>query len=234
MAILSQTSLMEKLSHAEQLHQHITSLADYKPEENELTTGSLRIIIDELTKAQEEYSVKQQEFNQALQRRKNAFSNSPTSIIRSIALINAYLLESKGVESTEYTSVNTLVKKIREGRPIVVKTNDTTDKLHRTEKDYDEQLQNFSAILELLKQFKTGYAPSNLEIKTETLQTLILEIQEINDLAKQKHKEFKTLTDKRKENLEEMLKTTQGIKNKVKAQFKVASTEFNAIKNLRF
>jgi len=92
--------------------------------------------------------------------------------------------------------------------------------------------QNFADIVSTLTALGADYAPVNELIKLPNLQTKIAEINQANNLVTSTYGGLKVSADQRNTLYETLAERTQRIKESIKSQYGVSSTEYKLIKGL--
>lgn len=234
MASVSQASFASRLARAEQLFQHINSFTTYDPDVPELKPAALHDLIDQLKITQASYTTTHHDFAEAAKEREKVFTTNKDAVSKHITLIKAYISAKKGKESQQYIDVNNLVTKIRGGKSKKLAKNATEQVISNCEKSYGSQLQNFTEIINLLEQYGADYQPTNPNVKLASLQAQLTTITVANKNAILTYGAYKPKIGERQTSFKTLLDTALRIKEMIKSQFGVSSTEYKLIKGLRF
>jgi len=234
MASRSQASYVAKLAKAEQLHQYLLSFNDYTPGDSTLTTAALETRIASLHTLQNEYTQTQHNYLLATEQRRQHFEKEPNSIGKLLSPIGSYVKAKMKKDSRVYQEVSTLVQKIRGSKKKTLNNGNEDNNISHSEKSYGSQLQNFQDIITLLTELATDYQPANEAIKLEALQALYASALDKNNEVSKTISIFKPNIDTRQQAYKELAQIANSIKNMVKSQYGINSTEYILIKGLVF
>lgn len=232
MSTKARSSFGSRLTEGTKMCQILGTFTDYDPGDPELTRESLLADTVELTQIQKSHTEKHFEYSQAASIRKKSFIKEDNSIAKLLSPIGSYLKGRSGKDSSQYRAVNELIKKIRGARKIKVDENSTEDTISRCEKSYGSQLIYFADIITLLIQFGTDYNPANAAIKIAALQIVLDQATSATETVTLKLAAYKPLIAARIEGYKNMSEKALSIKNMVKSQYTLESTQFELIKGL--
>jgi hypothetical protein len=234
MASKSQASFASRIARAEQLYQNINSFTGYNPGTDELSSKTLKNLIADVTATHALHTTTQHDFAEAAKQREKIFTSNPDAVVKNMTLVKAHIKARHGARSQNYIDVNKLVIKMRGTKPTKVTKNATEVIISNTEKSYGSQLQNFASIKELLTQLNSEYVPANNKITLENLRTQFEQANAINNEVTLKYGAFKPTIAKRQNLFKTLLETASRIKEAVKSQYGMDSSEYKLIKGLRF
>lgn len=234
MASTSQASYAARLARAEQFYQLINNFQNYNPGLAELTPSGFQTLVTGLSETQAKHTTTHHEFSEAVRQRKNTFTLHPNSLSKTLTLVNSYVRAKNGTQSQQYIDLNGFIKKIRGVKPSPITTNSTHDSISRSEKSYGAQLQNFTDIITLLEQFGPNYEPTNVAIKIPALNILHTSATQANNAVTIKFSAYHPKINERQLGFKTLTDTTTRIKEMVKAQYGINSSEYNLIKGFDF
>lgn len=136
--------------------------------------------------------------------------------------------------SQQAKDVTQLITKIRGAKTKTITKNTDTVTISSYEKSYGSQLQNFQDIITLLISFGTNYEPSNTAIKIAQLQTTYQDALTKTNTVTQKLTLYKPKIVNRQQSFELLTQKANAIKEMVKSQYGITSSEYILIKGLSF
>jgi GTPase involved in cell partitioning and DNA repair len=136
--------------------------------------------------------------------------------------------------SQQAHDVTQLITKIRGAKAKTITKNADTTTISTYEKSYGSQLQNFQDIITLLKSFGNNYQPSNNAIQIEKLDTTYQEALKKTNTVTQKLTQYKPKIVTRQQGFETLTQKANAIKDMVKSQYGITSSEYILIKGLSF
>jgi hypothetical protein len=229
----SQASFVARLARAEQLYQFLISFPEYQPNDEKLTAAALSDLIEQLHTSQTQHTTTQHYYLLAAFERRKIFLKEPNSIGKLLSPITSYVRAKLNNTSQQYHDVNSLVKKIR-GKVIANTKNPTEVSISNSERSYGSQLQNFNDIITLLQSFGDTYQPTNGSIRIAQLQATYQEAVLKTNLVTQRIAEFKPKITQRHNDFTTLAEKANNIKEMVKSQYGISSTEYSLIRNLNF
>jgi hypothetical protein len=93
--------------------------------------------------------------------------------------------------------------------------------------------QHFADIIATVTALNTDYTPANADIKVAALSTKIGTIKTANNTVTSSYGAYKTSIDSRENQYKDLSARTQRVKDAVKSQYGVGSTEYKLIKGLK-
>lgn len=230
----SQGSYVARLSKSEQLHEYLLNFENYTPGDETLTTEAISTLITELHAIQNQYIQTQNDYLLATEVRKKSFVKEPDAIGKLLSPIGSYVRGKMGIDSRYYQEISSLIKKIRGVSNSTITKSNSENTISSSERSFGSQLQNFNDIITLIQEFGEAYQPANPLISLETLQALYRVAFENNKKVSKTISLFKPNIDKRQDAYKTLTKVANSVKNMVKSQYGVDSTEYNLVKVLMF
>ena len=136
--------------------------------------------------------------------------------------------------SQQAKDVTQLIIKIRGAKTKAITKNTDTVTISSYEKSYGSQLQNFQDIITLLISFGTNNEPSNIAIKIAQLQSTYQDAVAKTNAVTQKLTLYKPKIVNRLQSFELLTQKANAIKEMVKSQYAITSSEYILIKGLSF
>ncbi len=234
MASTSQASFVARLAKAEQLYQSLINFNNYDPGETSLKPEILLDLINQLHLNQTEHTNAQHEYLLATFERRKLFIVEPNSIGKLLSPIGSFVRAKMNKNSQQAKDVTQLIIKIRGAKTKAISKNADTTTISSYEKSYGSQLQNFQDIITLLISFGTNYEPSNTAIKITQLQATYQDALAKTNAVTQKLTQYKPKIVNRQQSFELLTQKANAIKEMVKSQYGISSTEYILIKGLSF
>lgn len=230
----SQASFVARLARAEQLYQFVTSFTEYQPNDETLTATALSELIAQLHTSQTQHTTAKHNYLLAASERRKLFEKEPQSINKLLSPITSYIRAKLKKTSQQYHDVNTLTQKIRGGRNTTNTTDPNENTISNSERSFGSQLQNFNDIITLLQSFGSSYQPTNTNIQIPQLQDTYQEALLRTSIVTQRIAEFKPKIIQRQNNFDLLTEKATSIKEMVKSQYGLSSTEYSLVKGLNF
>ncbi len=233
MASTSEATFGAKIANAAAIATHLKSFNGYIAPTAETTIANYEALITSIKVENNNTSLKRSEYSMAVETRQKHFVTHPSSIAKLISPISSAVKAKLGKTSKEVNDVAALITKIRGERATKPKEGDTKEKISQSERSYGSMTQNFADIVSTLTALGANYAPVNELIKLPNLQAKIAEINQANNLVTSTYGGLKVSADQRNTLYETLAERTQRIKESIKSQYGVSSTEYKLIKGLR-
>lgn len=232
MASTSEATYGAKIANAAAIATHLKSFNGYIAPTAETTIANYEALITSIKVENNNTSLKRSEYSIAVETRQKHFVTHPSSIAKLISPISSVVKAKLGKTSKEVNDVASLIAKIRGERATKPKEGDTKEKISQSERSYGSMTQNFADIVSTLTALGANYAPVNELIKLPNLQAKIAEINQANNLVTSTYGGLKVSADQRNTLYETLAERTQRIKESIKSQYGVSSTEYKLIKGL--
>ena len=235
MASTSETTFGAKLRNAQDLVTYITGFTGYAPPRTQETVASMTTLINSLVETNATEASQQENYKVAVANRQAAFSKKTGSVDKLLSPIKGAIDAQYGKKSTQATTINAIIKKMRATKLINVPADptkpDQATTISQSERSYGSITQSFNDIINTISQFE-GYEPTNNAIKVVTLQTTATQLTTLNNAVIQKIQPLKTTRANRQAQYTDLKDRVQRIKSYVKSQYGNSSTEYNMIKGI--
>lgn len=223
-----------RLQNANTIVTLLNSYGNYKPYRTKESIASLQTLITEIEAANTAVTRAQAPYKAAVQERKAAFD----TIKRLLSPILGTAKASFGKTASETVEISKLITKIRGEKPSSVSVTDvegktTTRTVSQSETSFGSIAANFNSIVAVLEQKDKDYEPANPEIEAAALRTLYNNLanlsQQVTITLNQLTQAIKTRADLYKD----LADRIQQVKNAVKGQYTISSSEYKGIKGLQ-
>lgn len=235
MASTSENTFGAKLRRAQDLLTYIPGFAAYAPPRPQESLANLTTLVNAIITNNATESSQQENYKVAVDNRQAAFSKKTGSVDKLLSPIKGAVEAQFGKKSTETTTINAIIKKIRSTKitkePIDPTKTEQQKTISQSERSYGSITQFFNDIINTLTQF-TAFNPSNNTIKIATLQATATQLTTLNNQVAQKVQQLKVTRATRLSQYADLKDRVQRIKSYVKAQYGNNSTEYNLIKGL--
>ena len=229
----SRVSFSSRLTEAEKMVEYLNTFNDYAPGDENLQPASLLADTVALHAVQTDHTNKHFSYAQAANERKKFFENENNSIAKLLSPIGAYIRGKMGRDSQEYKEIISLIKKLRGERKIKVTENSDAETISRCEKSYGSRLIYFGDIITLLTTFDTNYTPPSALIKIDQLQSVLNGATDYTSKVSAKLAVFKPVIQTRIDGFKALNVKALRIKDMVKSQYGLNSSEYNLVKGLK-
>ena len=233
MASTTESTFGSKIYNAEQLLETLKTITGYSPTKPENSVAALDTLIQDIQTNNSVVANHQSNFSLAVNDRQNQFQKNPTSLNKTLSPINSYVKAQFGKTSKEAKDIAAIVVKIRGEKTDKLKKDAEGEFVSQSERSYGSQLKNYTDINDTLISYGPTYTPSNPLIRTITLTQQITDLRTSNLLVTSTYVSLKTAKDLRDTQYQDLNKRTQTIKDTVKAQYGVSSTEYSLIKKYK-
>ncbi len=133
----------------------------------------------------------------------------------------------------ETADITSIVTKIRGEKIKKSRKEPEAEFVSRSEKSYGSMTQNFSDIIDTLEKYGAAYNPANEKIKLPALKDKLAQLIQANKNVAFAFGLSKQSKDQRLELYTSLSELSQRIKDAVKSQYTINSTEYNLIKGLK-
>jgi len=229
-----ESSFGARLLRAQELATYIGQFQNYAPPRMEESVGSFTELVNQTAWSNTEETQFRQQYNTAVTNRGKAFRKEKGSVLKLLPLIRGQVLAQYGKDSVEFNQIEAIIVNIRDTR-IIIKpaTENTPEKtMSQSEQSFGSLTQYFSNLVSNLVQLP-GYNPSNPMLQIEYLQNFVAQINQMNIEAAMRFQQLRESRKRRNDNYEMLHDRAQRIKNYVKANYGVDSSEYTLIKSLR-
>ena len=236
MASTSENTFGAKLRNAQDLLNYIQGFIGYAPPRTQESVASMTTLITSIVTANTTTANNQQQYKAATAARQAAYKGTNGSIEKLLPSIKGAVEAQFGKKATETASIGAQIKTMRSNKLVKSPTDPTKLTQEKTvslsERSFGSMVQSFNNIIASLQQF-SGYNPSNPNLKVAALQATATNVNTLNNTVAQKTLALKNAKSNRDTQYADLKDRVQRIKSYVKAQYGVASNEYNLIKGLK-
>lgn len=233
MASTSEVTLGARVTNAEKILTNLESFTAYTAADTTLSTANLKALIKDIRTKNTETASTVQAYSASVDLRQNLFQKADNSLIKMLSLVGATVRSSFGKTSKEASDISTMITKIRGIKVKKAEKDPTADFVSQSERSYGSMTQNFSDMITTLENYGAKYTAVNNEIKIATLKTKLIKLNEANIAVTSTYGKQKEKRDDRADLYKNLTDITQRIKDAVKGQYGLKSTEYNLIKGLK-
>lgn len=233
MASTSEATFGAKIANAEAVSTHLKAFMGYVAPTKETTIDNYDDLIASMKTDNSGVATKKLAYSTAVDARQKHFLKDPTSISKILSPIVAAVRAKMGKSAKEVGDITALMTKIRGEKPKKPKEGDTAENLSQSERSYGSMTQNFSDIVTTLTALGDGYSVVNPSLQLPALLKKVADITTANNAVTTTYGSLKTTVDGRANRYDDLSERTQRIKESVKSQYGVASTEYKLIKGLK-
>lgn len=229
----SENTFGAKLANAEAIAAHLKTFNGYTAPTTDTSITNYNALITAIKTENNNLTTKQATYTAAVDTRQKHFTKEPTSIDKILSPIIANVKAKMGKSAKEVTTITALITKIRGEKAKKIKPGDKAETISQSERSFGSITQNFSNIITTLGTLNTNYAPVQTNLKITALKTKINDITTANNNVTTTYSTLKTATDSRSNKYKDLSEKTQRIKEAVKSQYGVNSSEYKLIKGLK-
>lgn len=222
-----------RIQNAQNLITILQTFTNYVPLRQEDSVDDMKKLIKTIQNTNNAEANYLQAYTLAVDVRQKTFNGEDTSIKTIVTPIIATLRAQYGKDSKEVTSLSELIKKIRGTSTRKEKTNVDEKSISTSQQSYASLTQNFADLIASLEALKPKFVPTNPILLPEALKEKLDIIRKATDdltssfIALDKERKTRNIL------YLELTQRTQRIKESVKAQYGVKSTEYASVKGLK-
>lgn len=236
MASISENSFGARLANAESILVHLKLFASYTPPSADLSAASLDTLLTSIRTQNTTVATQQSNYSVAVENRQQLFKKAPDSLSKLLSPIGSVVRAKYGREAKPTTDAVELINRLRGGTKIK-KLDENGEKVKdgasQSEQSYGSLTQHFADLIAMLTAMGANYAPSNNAAKLPALNAKLTSIRAANTAATTAYSSLKMATDTRQSQYEDLLGRVGRIKEAVKSQYGMQSTEYALIKGLK-
>ena len=233
MASTSEVTFGAKIANAEALSTNLKSFKGYVAPTTETSIADYDALIASMKSENSSVSTTRAAYSLAVDVRQKHFLKEPTSISKMLSPIVSAVRAKMGKSAKEVADITSLMTKIRGEKPPKLKEGDTAETVSQSERSYGSMTQNFSDIVTTLTTLGANYAVVQTNLKLPALLTKVDDVTAANNAVTTTYSVLKTTSDSRAKKYDDISDRSQRIKESVKSQYGVASTEYKLIKGLK-
>lgn len=233
MASTSEVTIGAKVANAEKISTNLKAFTGYAPPDAALTAAALDKLINSTKTKNNETVSAAHDYSSAVDTRQKLFQKDSNSLIKVMSPIGATVRSSFGKTSKEANSITAMITKIRGVKVKKGSKEPNAAFISQSERSYGNMTQNFSNMITTLEKHGAKYTPANADIKLKTLKDKLTNIIAANIAVTTTYGQLKEKRDDRSILCKQLTDITQRIKDAVKGQYGLNSTEYNLIKGLK-
>jgi hypothetical protein len=240
MASNSELTFGARLANASKISTHLKSFAAYVAPTTNTTIANYDVLIASLTTENVNIATKKAAYSVAVEIRQKLFFKNEDCLIKILSPITAAVRAKLGKTAKPVADIAALVVKIRGEKKAKTKEPKPEDNSEATklsislsERSFGSMTQNFSDIITILTSLGTDYDPVNDAHKLPALTAKLANMKAANDAATAAFGALKAFIDTRSTQYNELTERTQRIKDAVKSQYGVNSTEYTLVKGVK-
>ncbi|MDN3724958.1 hypothetical protein QRD02_11230 [Aequorivita sp. SDUM287046] len=230
MGSTSEKTYGSRVYNAEQMSTNVATFTGYVPITPETALVEYNTYIDELKANNTLIASAESDFSLAVDERQDQFSKSPTSLSKLLSPISSYVKAKFGKNSQEAEDIAALVNQIRGESTKKLKRSDDGEFVSNSHRSYGSQTQYLADLIATLEAFGLEYTPTNTSITVANLKLKLEELTQANTQVTTTYSVKKPLTDARITNYDVLSQRSQTIKESVKSQYGLQSSEYKLIK----
>lgn len=223
-----------KINNAEVMLSHLKNFTGYAPLNPQDSTVALEKLITDIRTVNNTEANKLQTYTLAVDVRQKLLDKENDSLKKIITPINGYIKGMYGNNSKEASSLNEQISKIRGTKAKKPKTNADEKTISTSQQSYASLTQAFADLIASLQALSPAYNPPNEAIKLPKLLEKLTDIQQSNNQVAAISGELTKVRKERNELYATLKESALRIKEAIKSQYGMKSTEYGLVKGLRF
>ena len=240
MASFSENTFGSRIANAEAISTHLKSFTGFVAPTTETSIASIDTLIASLKTDNSGIATKKLAYSTAVDVRAKQFFKTPDSVEKLLSPITAAVKAKFGKTSKPATDIAALAVKIRGEKkkkddtpPVEGTEGEKKEPVSQSERSYGSMTQHFADIIATVTALDKDYEPANANINVEALTTKIDTIKTANNNVTATYGALKTSVDSRQNQYDDLSARIQRVKDAVKSQYGVGSTEYKLIKGLK-
>ena len=240
MASNSEVTFGAKIANASKISANLKTFVGFVAPTTNTSIVNYDALIATITGENTGVATKKAAYSAAVEVRQQLFFKDKNCVLKVLSPVTSAVRSKLGKAAKPVTDITALVVKIRgekKGKGKDPKPEDAAkenkDGVSQSERSYGSMTQNFSDIITTLTTLGADYAPVNVAHKLPALTAKLASIKTANDNATTTFGALKTGLDNRSNQYADLTERTQRIKEAVKSQYGVGSTEYSLIKGLK-
>lgn len=233
MASNSELTFGSRLTNAETLVTHLQSFKDYVAQTPDQAVANVQAVITNIKTQNTTTAGDKQDFSSAVDLRQKLFQKDQDSLIKLLSPIGSAVRSAFGKTSKEAANIAALITKIRGVKVKKEPKEPTEETVSQSERSFGSITQTFSDIIATVQKFGSNYNPANEKVKLPALTDKLAQLTTANTNVPLAYGKLKQSRDDRNELYKNLTDITQRIKDAVKSQYTLNSTEYALIKGLK-
>ena len=233
MASTSELTFGSRLANANTLVTHLQSFKDYVAQTPDQSVANLQAVITTITAQNTTTAGNKQDYSSAVDLRQKLYNKDSDSLLKLLSPIGSAVRSAFGKTSKEATNTAALITKIRGIKVKKEPKEPTEETVSQSERSFGSITQTFADIIATLEKFGGNYNPANEKVKLPALADKMAQLTTANTNVPLAYGKLKQARNDRNELYKNLTDITQRIKDAVKSQYTLGSTEYALIKGLK-
>lgn len=233
MASKAEATFGARVNNAEKLVTYLESFPAYNPQNAELSIVNLKSLILDIKAKNDITAGNAQVYGAAVEVRQKLFYKDPDSIKNMMTPLLAAARATFGKNSKDTAMIKALVVNIRGIKVKKSKKDPTEDSVSQSAMSFGSITQNFADIISTLEKYGTEYAPANDAIKIQTMKDKLPLLTQVNENVTAVYGKLKEVRDDRVTLYQILSELSQRVKDAVKSQYNMKSSEYVLVKGLK-
>jgi glutamyl/glutaminyl-tRNA synthetase len=233
MASQSENTFGTKIQNAQNLVTNLQTFAAYKPLNVTESVAEMITLINATKLANDTSANKLQSFTLMVDIRQKLYDKEDDSLKKTITPIIALIRGQYGKESKEASSINEQIKKMRGTTKVKSEKKLDEKSISTSQQSYSSVVQSFADLISSLEALTPAFNPPIDNLKIPKLKEKLEKIGQTTNEITGVFGELSQARNTRNELYKDVKKRCQRIKESVKGQFGVKSTEYALIKGLK-
>lgn len=235
MASISERTFGSRLANAESLSAHLKAFVGYTPASAELSAASLDTLLSSIRSQNNTVANTQASYSAAVEARQQLFSKAPDSLEKLLSPIGSAVRAKYGKEAKATTETEALIVRLRgksKTKMESIEGEEAKEGVSQSERSYGSMTQHFADLIAMLTSMGANYAPSNNAAKIASLNAKLTAIRAANLTVTTSYGSLKVATDTRQNQYQDLVGRVVRIKESIKSQYGLKSSEYALIKKL--
>lgn len=233
MASNSEVSYGARLNNATTIHTHLLAFKAYAPLNQTQSAEALLANINAARDLNSNVAANRQGFSGAVETRQKLFTKDPDSLKNILPPLGAAVRSIFGKNSKVASDIAALIVKIRGEKIKKDKAEPDAESVSQSQRSFGSVTQHFADIVSTLQKIGGEYKPANVSVKLDNLSAKLQLINQANTNVPAAWGAYKESADDRAQLYKDLSAQVQGIKDAVKSQYGLYSTEYNLVKTLK-
>ena len=233
MASTSEVTFGSRLNNAETLATHLQSFKDYVAQTPDQSVANVQAVITNIKAHNNTTAGNKQDYSAAVDLKQKLFQKDKDSLLKLLSPIGSAVRSAFGKTSKEAANTAALITKIRGIKVKKEPKEPDEETVSQSERSFGSITQTFADIIATLQKFGSNYNPANEQVKLPALTDKLAQLTTANTNVPLAYGKLKQSRDERIVLYKNLTDITQRIKEAVKSQYTVGSTEYELIKGLR-
>jgi hypothetical protein len=220
-----------RIGNAQKLVQALESFSNYQSAKPELSIAGINQQIAAIQTLNNEVAAKKQAYSMAVENRLKVFVKNPDAIMMLLSPINANVKVIYGKNSKEASDVAHIIEKMRGNN--IMKSNDSKENtISQSYQSFHSKIQFFADLVANISAFGNNYNPVNPKISVVSLKNIYNAAVAASNLIVESNAKFVLTNEKRINAYKVLSQNGLMVKESVKAQYGIRSSEYKLIRSL--